>query len=216
LLELLLSTTEAPVARRSLEIVRRAAEDGADVTRRVQRFSRLHPLSEPVAVDVNQLAESVVELTRAQQDEAQRSGHLIDVTVESGAVPPAIGETAPVREALMNLVLNAIDAMPEGGRATIRTWVDAGHVRCAVIDTGVGMLEDVRRRALQPFFTTKGPKRTGLGLSVAYGAVQRYGGALEIDSAPKRGTTVTISLPVAVPRSEGEGDLESVAAPAAE
>jgi K+-sensing histidine kinase KdpD len=69
----------------------------------------------------------------------------------------------------MNLVLNAIDAMPEGGRATIRTWVDGGHVRCAVIDTGLGMSEDVRRRALQPFFTTKGPKRTGLGLSVAYG-----------------------------------------------
>ena len=72
--ELLLGATEAPAARRSLEIVRRAAEDGADVTRRVQRFSRLHPLSEPVAVDVNQLALSVVELTRSRQDEAQRLG----------------------------------------------------------------------------------------------------------------------------------------------
>jgi len=122
--ELLLgTTTESPVARRSLEIVRRAAEDGADVTRRVQRFSRLHPLSEPVAVDVNQLAESVVELTRGRQDEAQRSGHVIDVTVEPGAVPPAIGETAPVREALMNLMLNAVDAMlkeaaPRSGRGS--------------------------------------------------------------------------------------------------
>ena len=213
--ELILGTTAAPAARRSLEIVRRAAEDGADVTRRVQRFSRLHPLSEPVAVDVNQLALSVVELTRSRQDEAQRPGHRIDVTLEPGAVPPAIGESAPIREALMNLVLNAIDAMPEGGRATIRTWVDGSRVRCAVTDTGVGMSDDVRRRALQPFFTTKGPKSTGLGLSVAYGAVQRYGGALEIDSAPERGTTVTISLPVAVPRPEGETDLESVAAPAA-
>ena len=110
----------------------------------------------------------------------------------------------------MNLVLNAIDAMPEGGRATIRTWVDGSHVRCAVTDTGVGMSDEVRRRALQPFFTTKGPKRTGLGLSVAYGAVQRYGGALEIDSPPERGTTVTISLPVAADASEGETDLESV------
>jgi len=89
-------------------------------------------------------------------------------------------------------------------------------VRCAVSDTGVGMSDDVRRRALQPFFTTKGPKRTGLGLSVAYGAVQRYGGALEIDSTAERGTTVTISLPVAEPRSEGATDLESVPAPVAE
>jgi len=85
-----------------------------------------------------------------------------------------------------------------------------------VIDTGLGMSVDVRRRALQPFFTTKGPKRTGLGLSVAYGAVQRYGGALEIDSAPDRGTTVTISLPVAARGPQGEGDLESVAVSAAE
>src|SRR4029077_13201874 len=114
---------------------------------------------------------------------------------EAGFVPPAVGETAPVREALLNLLLNAMEAMPEGGRATVKTWVEGNQVRCAVTDTGVGMSDDVRRRALQPFFTTKGPKSTGLGLSVAYGAVQRYGGALEIDSPPEGGTTVTISLP---------------------
>jgi signal transduction histidine kinase len=122
--ELLMGTTEKPPARRSLEIIRRAAEDGADVARRVQRFGRLHPLSEPVAVDLHQLAVAVVELTEPRRQEEAQLGHRIDVTVEAGTVPPAVGETAPIREVLMNLLLNAMDAMPDGGRATIRTWVE--------------------------------------------------------------------------------------------
>ena len=212
--ELLMGAAETP-ARRSLEIIRRAAEDGADVARRVQRFSRLHPLSEPTAVDLNQLAVAVVELTESRRQDEAQSGRRIEVAMEPGRVPPAVGETAPVREALMNLLLNAMDAMPDGGRATIRTWVEGNRVRCAVADTGIGMSDDVRRRALQPFFTTKGPKSTGLGLSVAYGAVQRYGGGLEIDSAPERGTTVTISLPVAPERPAGENNSDGVNLPAA-
>lgn len=209
--EMLLGSAEGAGARRSLEVIRRAAQDGADVARRVQRFSRLHPLSAPVAVDLNQLALNVVELTRPRwQDEAQLAGRRIEITVEPGAVPPAVGELAPLREALMNLLLNAMDAMPDGGRATIRTWAEGNRVRCAVIDTGAGMSDEVRRQALQPFFTTKGPKSTGLGLSVAYGAVQRYGGALEIDSAPGRGTTVTVSLPVAPPAAETDPEGAAV------
>ncbi|HXJ78667.1 MAG TPA: ATP-binding protein [Candidatus Methylomirabilis sp.] len=213
--ELLMGTTEQAPARRSLEIIRRAAEDGADVARRVQRFSRLHPLSEPVAVDMNQLAGTVVELTEPRRQAEAQSGRRIEITVEAGRVPPAVGETAPVREALLNLLLNAMDAMPAGGQATIKTWVEGNRVRCAVADTGIGMSDEVRRRALQPFFTTKGPKSTGLGLSVAYGAVQRYGGALEIVSAPELGTTVTISLPVASAHSGPEHDSNDQAPPAA-
>jgi signal transduction histidine kinase len=213
--ELLLGNTERSSARRSLEIIRRAAEDGADVARRVQRFSRLHPSSAPAAVDLSQLAATVVELTEARRQEEAESGRRIEVTVEAGAVPPAVGETAPVREALINLLLNAIDAMPNGGRATVKTWLEGNRVRCAVTDTGIGMSDEVRRRALQPFFTTKGPKSTGLGLSVAYGAVQRYGGALEIVSAPERGTTVTISLPVAPARPSAESDPDGAVAPQA-
>jgi signal transduction histidine kinase len=215
--ELLMGAADSAGARRSLEIIRRTAQDGADVARRVQRFSRLHPLSEPVAVDVNQLVVAVVELLEARRQDEARSGRWIEVAVEAGSVPPAVGEPAPIREALMNLLLNAIDAMPDGGRTTVKTWVEGHRVRCAVTDTGLGMSDEVRRRAIQPFFTTKGPKSTGLGLSVAYGAVQRYGGALEIESAPERGTTVTISLPVAPPRAaaaDGNGDRPA-ASPAA-
>jgi len=203
--ELLLASAEGPAGRRSLEVIQRAAQDGADVARRVQRFSRLRPLSEPVAVDLNSLVLEVVELGRPRwQDGAERDGRPMEVATERGPIPPVVGESGPLREVLMNLLVNAIDAMPEGGKATIRTWTEGERVHCAIADTGVGMSGEVRRRALEPFFTTKGPKSTGLGLSVAYGAVQRYGGTLKIDSAPGQGTTVTIGLPVATPPSIAE------------
>jgi signal transduction histidine kinase len=212
--ELLLGSAEGASARRSLEIIHRAAEDGADVTRQVQRFSRLHPLSTPVAVDLNRLAVDALEQTRSRwQDETDPSGPRFGVKIEPGPIPLVVGEVAPVREALVNVVVNALDAMPEGGSARLRTWVDGERVRCAISDTGVGMSEEVRRRALQPFFTTKGPKSTGLGLSVAYGALQRYGGSLEIASESGRGTTITISLPVAAAPEAADGPIDHLAAP---
>ncbi len=108
------------------------------------------------------------------------------------------GEPAPLREVLMNLLLNAADAITQGGgRITLKTWAKDDRVYCSVTDTGAGMPEEVRRRALEPFFTTKGPKATGLGLSVAYGTVQRYGGTLTLESTEGQGTTVEVSLPTA-------------------
>ena len=196
--ELLLPGIDNAGARRSLEIIQRAARDGADVARRVQRFSRLHPVSEPVGVDLNELALEVVEILRPRwQDEAR-----LEVSVEAGQISSVMGEPVPLREVLMNLLVNGMEAMPPGGRATIRTWAEGDRIHCAVTDTGIGMTDDVRRRALEPFFTTKGPKSTGLGLSVAYGAVQSYGGALRIDSAPGQGTTVTINLPIVAPSAD--------------
>ncbi len=196
--ELMLSKVDEAGVRRSLDIIQRTAQDGAEVVRRVQRFSRVQPVSEPVAVDLNQLTEEVVELTKPRwHDESLLRGAKIEVGVETGAIPAAAGEPAPLREVLMNLLLNATDAMPQGGRITFKTWTANDRVHCAVSDTGIGMSDEVRRRAPEPFFTTKGPKSTGLGLSVAYGTIQRHGGTLAIDSAEGRGTTVTISLPLA-------------------
>src|SRR5712691_1168451 len=196
--ELLLSKVDEAGVRRSLDIVQRTAQDGAEVVRRVQRFSRVQPVSEPEAVDLNHLVEEVVELTKPRwHDEALLRGSTIEVGVDTGAIPAAAGEPAALPEVLMPLRLNSTDAMPQGGRITFKTWTADDHVYCAVSDTGIGMSDDVRRRALEPFFTTKGPKSTGLGLSVAYGTLQRHGGTLTIESAEGQGTTVTISLPLA-------------------
>ncbi len=197
-LETLLAKVPEPDAKRYLEIVQRAAQDGAEAVRRVQRFSRVQPVLRSVPVDLNHLAQEVLELTRPRwHNEALLRQIRIDTALELGAIRPVAGELAPLREVLMNLLLNGIDAMPGGGRLIIKTWTSGSEVCCAVTDTGLGMSDEVRQRALDPFFTTKGPKSTGLGLSVTYGIVQRHNGRLEIDSAPGRGTTVTISLPAA-------------------
>jgi len=145
-----------------------------------------------------QLAQEVLDLTRPRwHNEALLRQIRIDTALDLGAIQPVAGELAPLREVLMNLVLNAIDAMPGGGRLGVRTWADGQGVHCDVSDSGAGMPEEVRQRALDPFFTTKGPKSTGLGLSVTYGIIQRHNGKLEIDSAPGRGTTVHVTLPSA-------------------
>jgi signal transduction histidine kinase/CheY-like chemotaxis protein len=195
-LETVLAKVADPETRRYLEIVQRAAADGAEVVRRVQRFSRVQPVSRTMPVDINQLAQEVLDLTRPRwHDEALLRQIRIDTVLDLGNIRPVAGELAPLREVLMNLVLNAIDAMPGGGRLGVKTWADGQGVHCDVSDSGAGMSEEVRQRALDPFFTTKGPKSTGLGLSVTYGIIQRHNGKLEIDSAPGRGTTVHVTLP---------------------
>jgi CheY-like chemotaxis protein len=110
-------------------------------------------------------------------------------------VPQVLGNAGALREVITNLVINSIDAMPAGGQIAIRTWSEGAWVYLAVADTGVGMTEEVRQRAVEPFFTTKGRWSTGLGLSVNYGTVKQHGGHLDIESAEGRGTTVTIRLP---------------------
>jgi CheY-like chemotaxis protein len=119
--------------------------------------------------------------------------------------PAILGVESELREALINLVFNAVDAMPDGGTLTLRTRFangEAHHARVAlsrrvcveVVDTGVGMDEDTRRRCMEPFFTTKGERGTGLGLAMVYGAVQRHGAGIEIESTLGQGTTVRLSF----------------------
>ncbi len=194
--QLLLRKVQDPAVRGPLEVVQRATLDAAEVVRRVLGFTGMRPVEQAGRVDVNELVREVVELTRPRwQDQAQVRGVTIEVESRLAPVPAVAGEAPPLREVIMNLLLNAVDALPEGGTVTITTGVADGHVVCAVADTGVGMTDEVRRRALEPFFTTKGPQNTGLGLSVAHGIAQRHRGALTIESAPGRGTVVTVRLP---------------------
>jgi CheY-like chemotaxis protein/anti-sigma regulatory factor (Ser/Thr protein kinase) len=160
-------------------------------------------------VDMNRLVPQVVQLTRARwSDMAQRRGIAIEMRTELAAdLPTIMGADNEIREALTNLIFNAVDAMPNGGPLTVRTSViqEQGRysgsevrksVRLEVIDAGVGMDEDTRRRCLEPFFTTKGERGTGLGLAMVYGTIQRHSADLEIESALGRGTTMRLSFPV--------------------
>jgi signal transduction histidine kinase/CheY-like chemotaxis protein len=186
---------------RDLRPAERAVLDGADVVKRLARFSRGRPEPTIEPVDLNELVEDVVELTRPRwQNELEARGVRVETALELGSIPRAAADPPSVREVLVNLILNAVDALPRGGRVTVRTWATEDGVHCAVADDGVGMPAEVRRRVFEPFFTTKGVKSTGLGLSVAYGIIQRHGGELTVDTEEGGGTTVTFRLPKAARR----------------
>src|SRR5438034_995073 len=195
-LQLLLMRVQDPVLRKPLETAERAVGDAAEVVRRVLGFAAAQPVPETNRVDLNEVAADVIELTRPRwQDTAQLRHAMIDIRFEPGDDVVVAGAPAALREVLMNLVLNSLDAMPEGGCLSVRTWTEDGWVYCSVGDTGAGMSADTRQRALQPFFTTKGPKGVGLGLSVSLGVIQRHRGEMEIQSAEGRGTVVTLRIP---------------------
>jgi CheY-like chemotaxis protein len=120
-----------------------------------------------------------------------------------GDVPPIDGSPGELRDALVNLIINGVDALPTGGTITVRARQDGEHVIVEVEDDGIGMTEEVRRQCLQPFFTTKGERGTGLGLGIVHGMVQRHGGTIEIESVPGQGTTFRLRLPARLtPQSE--------------
>jgi signal transduction histidine kinase/CheY-like chemotaxis protein len=182
-------------ARGYLQTIQRAAHDVAHTVSRMREFYRQRePQLILAQVQLNQLAEQVIELTRARwSDMPQQRGHVIRVHTEFAPDLPAVmGSESEIREALTNLVFNAVDAMPEGGTLTVRTRVAPLGVVIEVADTGVGMDEETRRRCFEPFFTTKGERGTGLGLAMVYGVVRRHSAEVEIESAVGRGTTVRL------------------------
>ena len=196
--ELMLRRVRESALVRDLEAVRRAAQDGADTVRRIQEFTRTRRTRAFERVDLVAVAREVVELTRPQWElEAQSRGVRYEFSVE-GTAPPVAGRPEELREVLTNLVTNAVDAMPDGGRCTVGLASEREWATVSVRDTGVGMEEDMRRRVFEPFFTSKGPRGTGLGLAVSWGIVTRHGGTIEVESVPGRGSTFVVRLPVPV------------------
>lgn len=197
----------SPRAREWLTIVQRAVEDVAHTVARMREFYRKRgPQLSLVSVDLNVVIQQVVDLTRARWfDMPQQRGVVIDLRQELAPnLPPVLGIESEIREALINLVFNSIDAMPQGGTLALRTRLVAplaagadARVAIEVADTGTGMNEETQRRCMEPFFTTKGERGTGLGLAMVYGIVQRHGGEIEIESDQSRGTTMRLSFPQA-------------------
>jgi PAS domain S-box-containing protein len=189
--------------RAQLQTVQLAIDDVAGTVARMREFYR--PSDSPAQrqpVELNQLVRQVLELTRARwRDMAQEEGISVDVQLAFGEpLPPVLAFEGEIRDAVTNLVLNAVDAMPQGGTLSLGTKavvLDGGMagVQLTVTDTGIGMDEDTRRRCLEPFFSTKGQRGSGLGLAMVYGAMQRHGAQITIDSAPGQGTTIRLIFP---------------------
>ena len=194
---LLISLPADARGRRELESVRIAAEDCAAVLRRFHEFGRSGSTIAPAQlVDLSAIVTDVAELARPRtRRAAECAGTPVEITVETVPVPPVVASASEIRELLMNLVLNAFDAMPSGGQLCLRTSTSGGEVLVSVRDSGIGMSDDVRARIFDPYFTTKGTRGTGLGLAVGRLIAERNGGRLDVSSAAGRGSTFTLSLP---------------------
>ena len=186
--------------RDQLRVIRRAVDDVGQTVARMREFYRQRERSSDLApLDLNPLLNQVLALTSARwRDLPQERGIVIDVRTElASGLPKVLGTESDIRDALTNLIFNAVDAMPEGGTLTLRTWQVAQSVELAVRDSGAGMDEETRRRCFEPFFTTKGERGTGMGLAMVYGMVQRHDAQIEIDSALGVGTTVRVQFKIA-------------------
>jgi len=201
-------------ARGYLQTIQRAVEDVAQTVASMREFYRPREAQLVLTpVQMNSMVQQVVDLTRARwNDMPQQHGIVIRALKELAPdLPKIMGVESEIREALTNLVFNAVDAMPEGGTLTLRTRLaDADPQRASVVvevaDNGIGMDEDTRRRCLEPFFTTKGERGTGLGLAMVFGMVQRHSAELEIESSPGAGTTMRLvfAVPAAVAAEPGQ------------
>jgi PAS domain S-box-containing protein len=195
----------SPAGRGQLQVIQRAIGDVAQTVARMREFYRARePQMILEGVQINELVRQVVELTHVRwNDMPQQRGVTIALKLElASPLPIVMGADSEIREALTNLVFNAVDAMPEGGTLTLRTRTEEpARVVIEVADTGVGMNEDSRRRCLEPFFTTKGERGTGLGLAMVYGMVQRHSGDIAVDSEEGKGTTIRLTFAAAIPET---------------
>jgi PAS domain S-box-containing protein len=181
---------------RSLGIIVTAAEDAAATVRRIQTFARKSLAAELELLDVGSLLRDAIEITRTRwQNEARAAGLNVDVTLNAEGGLLTLGNASELREVFVNLIVNAVDAMPQGGGLTICCNRNGERLRLRFADTGTGMKEEVRERVFEPFYTTKGVLGTGLGLAVSYGIIERHQGLISVESKVGRGTTFYIDLP---------------------
>ncbi|MCG3208606.1 MAG: Sensor histidine kinase RcsC [Anaerolineae bacterium] len=198
---LMRETYLSPQVRQDLDRIKIAGEDITHIVNRMKQFYRPREAQETLLpVDLNQIVPQVIDLTRPQwRDIPQQQAIFINVETDlADDLPPVQGIESELREALTNLVINAVHAMPQGGTLTIRTCQSDQQLILEVSDTGTGMDEKTRKRCLEPFYTTKGQQGTGLGLSMVYGVMQRHDGAIEIESTLGRGTTIRLHFPLRV------------------
>jgi signal transduction histidine kinase/ActR/RegA family two-component response regulator len=196
--QLLQRTSDLETIKSGLKIITKTAEDGAKTIKRIQDFARQRRDHDFAPVAVDQLLFDVSEITRPRwKDRAQAANvHIsLDLQIRSNAL--VMGDASEMREVLVNMVFNAVDAMPQGGRLTLSAEEVDGQVEISVHDTGLGMTPEVRSRIFDPFFTTKGKAGMGLGLAVGYGIVRRHEGIILVESEVGRGTTFRIRMPIA-------------------
>ena len=182
-------------ARTTIEDMDAVLRRGVETIERLRRFSRKAAPAGAVRVKLNRLAHEAIEIGRPRM--ASRSGAMCVIREEFGEPPPMLATEEEVLSSIVNLVVNAIDALKDGGTITVRTRAVRGGASVEVEDDGPGMPPEVAARVSEPFFTTKGEEGTGLGLAMVRDCVARHGGSLSLDTAPGRGAKFELWFPAA-------------------
>jgi len=196
--QLLLETKDAERLEKGLNIIIKSARDGAKTVKRIQDFARQRRDHDFQTVEVRQLLLDAGEITRPRwKNRAEAANINIQLEIRCDHDVRVMGDESELREVLVNLVFNAVDAMPEGGTLTLSANAEGETVDLWCRDTGTGMTEDTRLRIFDPFFTTKDQLGMGLGLAVSYGIIRRHEGNVMVESDIGSGTTFRISLPSA-------------------
>jgi PAS domain S-box-containing protein len=182
--------------KKSLEVITQAVGDCSQTLRRLLDFSRRNASRNSVAVDLSELVTSSVEIARPKwQAESARTG-TIEIRVNAPQPVMALGNASELREVVLNLIFNAVDAMSQGGTIEIGTSMEGSTARFWVADDGAGMTQEIIARIFEPFYSTKGERGTGLGLSASHGIIENHGGDINVSSEPGKGTRFDVILPL--------------------
>ena len=194
--QLLIMRTEDTATAKSLEVITRAVAEGSQTLRRILDFARRDTVQEFAPVELAELISSSVEIARPkwQSRSATRSGS-IDVIIEDSETVYVLGESAELREVVLNMIFNAVDAMPDGGTIEMGTRGELDTACFWVADSGAGMPPEVVARIFEPFYTTKGDRGTGLGLAASHGIIARHHGRIMVVSEAGLGTRFEVRLP---------------------
>jgi len=194
--QLALEEAKEPKLKESLQVIEQSAYDAANMVRRLQEFTGATVGEKLEALDLNKVVKSALQMVETRRAENQVNGVKIDIDADLGEVSIVEGNPAELRVVLVNIIFNAMDALPQGGRITIKTAREDSWVLLSISDTGTGMTEEVKKRIFDPFFTTKGSRGSGLGLSASHGIISKHGGSIEVDSTLGKGSTFYIRLPI--------------------
>jgi two-component system NtrC family sensor kinase len=196
-----------------LRTICRAVKDGTETVRRMSEFTRMEKgTSKHVSVDMMEIVEQAIDFSKPKwKDLAHARGVTYNLDIGGlNSVPNVLGKPSELREVITNMINNALDAMPGGGRISFRTWNKDNTVCMSISDNGSGMSKDVQMKIFDPFYSTKGVEGSGLGMSVGYGIIGKHSGNIDIESQIGKGTVFTIRLPVATETINAEAFIEPV------
>jgi len=197
-----------------IESIIKVSTQAADIIQRLNQFGMPAPEKEFRNTDLNQVVKEAIELTRSKWNEwAKLRGIKIKIGQDLSPLPPIFGNPADLREVIINMFLNSIDALPKGGVISLRTWQEDEKIFLSLKDNGVGMNEEVKKKLFEPFFSTKHEKGNGLGMAVAYSIILQHNGRIAVESEEGKGTTFIIRLPVSTVKDKDKEDTTKIKLP---